>query len=262
LKRESDAGESDSLDDQLQSQQSTHKLIIQFLSLPIYYRLSLSHTHTIVHSSSPFTNTKVTNPPRCSCNCKKSKTHTPLLLSPTIFLLPMPLLREKDRDYRSQHRHSTRVARHTCNCAKRRQWQWEPGLGGEKSGTSLTYSPQSFPPASSTARQRARAPTLRPLTAQSLRASGALQRLAIWRLGLSAWVPHPLPPTFASIPSPSPQPFFFASHHRHVALKFKTCGVGEERSLKMSGVGVVLKVDVNGEELFFVDKVRCGAAPS
>jgi hypothetical protein len=30
----------------------------------------------------------------------------------------------------------------------------------------------------------------------------------------------------------------------------------------MSVVGVVLEVDVNGEELFFVDKVRCGAAPS
>jgi hypothetical protein len=27
----------------------------------------------------------------------------------------------------------------------------------------------------------------------------------------------------------------------------------------MSAVGVVLEVDVNGEELFFVDKVRCGA---
>jgi hypothetical protein len=30
----------------------------------------------------------------------------------------------------------------------------------------------------------------------------------------------------------------------------------------MSAVGVVLEVDVNGEELFFVDKVRCGSAPS
>ena len=28
----------------------------------------------------------------------------------------------------------------------------------------------------------------------------------------------------------------------------------------MSVVGVVLEVDVNGEELFFVDKVRCAAA--
>jgi hypothetical protein len=70
---------------------------------------------------------------------------------------------------------------------------------------------------------RARAPTLHPLTAL-LRASGALQRLAIWRLGLSAWVPHPLPPLLPFHPHITAA--FFASHHRHVALKFKTYGVG------------------------------------
>jgi hypothetical protein len=73
------------------------------------------------------------------------------------------------------------------------------------------------------------------------------------------------------LPSPSPQPFFFfASLRRHVALKFKLlAGSGGEEGTtslscacagKMSRVGVVLEVDVNGEELFFVDKVRCAAA--
>ncbi|AQK75671.1 hypothetical protein ZEAMMB73_Zm00001d018345 [Zea mays] len=61
---------------------------------------------------------------------------------------------------------------------------------------------------------------------------------------------------FASI-NCSAQSIRCASASSHLAA-WAFCG-WEERSLKISAVGVVLEVDVNGEELFFVDKVRCGS---
>ncbi|AQK75667.1 hypothetical protein ZEAMMB73_Zm00001d018345 [Zea mays] len=56
---------------------------------------------------------------------------------------------------------------------------------------------------------------------------------------------------FASI-NCSAQSIRCASASSHLAA-WAFCG-WEERSLKISAVGVVLEVDVNGEELFFVDK--------
>jgi hypothetical protein len=118
----------------LQSQ-STHKQRISAYTCLLLLVLSLSGIQSSSSTPNP-SGIPVTNP----------KT-TSILLSPTIFLLPISLVQGKDsRSSTGRHSriapewpgqaHTTATVYDTCECK---------GQGREKSGTSLTYSPK-LPP--------------------------------------------------------------------------------------------------------------------